>query len=226
MFTRRTIARRPALAALLVAALVAAVIAAVTWPRAERFFAARTSEAATATLALTLEGLRGELARAEPLPGLLAERPILVELLRDPTNEGLLPYTNEQLRQTAIGLGVSDIYLMDTTGLAIAASNYRRDDTFIGRRFDYRPYFTEALEAGFGRFHALGNTSGRRGYFVAAPVLDGTEITGVIAVKITLEDAEESWAAGPMDVLVVDQSNVVFLSNRPDWHFRTLGALP
>lgn len=225
MTQRPLLSRRPALAALLLTALLAALVAAVAWPRFDRFFGARTSEAASATLALTLEGLRGELARAAPLPELLAERPILTELLRDPGNQGLLPYANEQLRQTAIRLGVSDIYLMDRSGLAIAASNYRREDTFIGQNFAFRPYFAQALAGGPGRFHALGTTSGQRGYFFAAPVLSGTEIAGVIAVKITLEDTEASWAEGPMDVLVADQSNVIFLSDRPEWHFRTLGGL-
>jgi len=217
--------RRPALAALLVAALLAAAIATMAWPRLERLFAERSAEAAQATLALTLEGLRGELARAAPLPALLAERPILRDVLAEPDNQGLLPFANEQLRQTALRLGVSDIYLMDTTGLTIAASNYRLDDTFIGRRFEYRPYFSESLSGGPGRFHALGTTSGRRGYFFAAPVLSGTDIAGVLAIKITLEDAEESWAAGPMDIFVADQSGVIFLSNRADWHFRTLAPL-
>ena len=217
--------RRPALLVLLAAILLAVAAAGLTWPRVERFFAARTAETAEATLALTLEALRGELARAAPLPALLAERPILAELLRDPENDGLLPFANEQLRQTAMALNVSDIYLMTRDGMTIASSNYRRDTSFIGRRFDYRPYFTEALAGGPGRFHALGTTSGQRGYFFAAPVLVGTEILGVIAVKITLEDIEASWAAGPMDVLVVDQSNVVFLSDRADWRFRTITGL-
>ena len=225
MFANPPMARRPALAALLIAALLTLVVSVTAWPRLERFFAERTAETAEATLALALEGLRGELDRAAPLPRLLAERPILAELLREPENEGLLPFANEQLRQTAIRLGVSDIYLLDRSGLTIAASNYRLDNTFIERRFDYRPYFTEALSGGPGRFHALGTTSGQRGYFFAAPVLSGTEIIGVIAVKITLEEIEASWAAGPMDVIVADQNNVIFLSDRPEWHFRTFGGL-
>lgn len=188
-------------------------------------FAARTADAAAASLALTLESLRGEMSRTSPLPALLAERPILARLLQEPDNEGLFPFANEQLRQTAIRLGVSDIYLMDATGLTIAASNYRRPDTFIGQTFTYRPYFQQALAGGPGRFHALGTTSGLRGYFFAAPVLSGTEIAGVIAIKITLEDAEASWAESPLDIIVADQNNVVFLSDRPEWHFRTLGGL-
>ncbi|MEM9319919.1 MAG: ATP-binding protein [Pseudomonadota bacterium] len=217
--------RRPALSALVVGLLLAGLVAVFALPRLERLFLLRLGDSAEATLALTLEGLRSELDRAAPLPALLAERPILLELLRDPGNAGLTPFANEQLRQSALRLNVSDIYLLDQDGLTIAASNYRRPDTFIGRSFDYRPYFTQAMAGGPGRFHALGTTSGRRGYFFASAVLDGPGYAGVVAVKITLDQVENSWAEGPFDVIVTDQSNVIFLSDRPEWHFRALGGL-
>ncbi|MEM6610492.1 MAG: ATP-binding protein [Pseudomonadota bacterium] len=217
--------RRPALFALSAAIGLAIVVALIALPRLERLFTLRMGENARAALALTIESLRSELDRAAPLPQLLAERPILAELLRDPENQGLLPFANEQLRQSAIRLGVSDIYLLDAEGQTIAASNYRRNDTFIGRSFGYRPYFLEALAGGPGRFHALGTTSGRRGYFFAAPVLDQNQVGGVLAVKITLDHVEDSWREGMIDVIVTDQSNVIFLSGRPAWHFRTMGGL-
>lgn len=199
--------------------------AVLAYPRLERAYEIQIGDRDRATLELATQNLRGALRRAEVLPALLAERAILAQLLRNPTNSGLVPFVNEQLRQTALSLDVSDVYLMDATGLTIAASSYRTERSFIGRNFSYRPYFSDAIAGGLGRFHALGTTSGERGYFFAAPVYDGTEITGVVGVKITLDAFEATWAESGSTIIVRDMSNVIFLSDRPDWHFRTFGPL-
>jgi len=223
----RTSFASPRLLRLLVLGLVlSTVLGLAALPRVERYFLTQAALHEEAVLRLTTEALRGALSRTEVLPGLLAERPILTRILRDPDNQGLLPYANEQLRQTALRLDVADIWVMDADGLTVAASNYRRDTSFVGRRFDYRPYFIDAMTEGRGRFHALGTTSGQRGYYFAAPVLDGTEIVGVVAVKILLEEFEATWREGDNSVVVTDPSNVIFLSDRRDWHFASLGPIP
>ena len=207
-----------ALALMCLAALLA-------YPRLERAYAIAIGARDSATLELTIQNLRGALDKAEVLPPLLAERASIARLLSDPDNSGLLPFVNEQLRQTALSLDVSDVYVMDASGLTIAASSYRTDRSFVGRNFAYRPYFTDAIAGGIGRFHALGTTSGERGYFFAAPVIDGTETTGVVAVKITLDDFEATWDESATTVIVQDMANVIFLSDRQDWHFRTFGPM-
>ena len=207
------------------AILAIAALALAAYPSIERVFVTRASDAGETTLRIAVEGLSGTLDRFEPLPKLIAERPILVDLLKDPTNEGLLPFVNEQLRLTALTLGVSDVFLMDVGGLTIAASSYRKDLSFVGRNFSYRPYFVQAVEGGLGRYFAMGTTSGERGYFFAAPVLDNTRVMGVIAVKFVVDSFEDAWRGGPSEILVTDLANVVFMASREDWHFRTLGPL-
>ena len=216
--------RRRALGLALAVAAFAAVAAAV-YPSIERFFLTRASDAGETTLRIAVEGLSGTLDRFEPLPKLIAERPILIDLLKDPTNEGLLPFVNEQLRLTAMTLGVSDVYLMDRVGTTIAASSYRKERSFVGRNFEFRPYFTQAIEGGLGRYFAMGTTSGERGYFFAAPVLDNTRVLGVIAIKFVVDPFEEAWRGGPSEILVTDYAGVVFMASRVDWHFRTLAPL-
>lgn len=216
---------RRAINVLVVCVAVALALSIAALPRVERYFLIQAGGANDATLRLATEVLRGSLSRAEALPSLLAERPILRTLLRDPTNSGVLPFANEQLRQTALALDVSDVYVMDRAGTTIAASSYRTDRSFVGRNFAFRPYFSDALAGGTGRFHALGTTSGERGYFFAAPVLDDTEIIGVVAVKITMDQFEDTWRDGGADLIVTDSSNVVFMSSRSDWLFRTLGPV-
>lgn len=216
---------RRSIKVLVLCVAVALALSVAALPKAERYFLTQAGLSSDATLRLATEVLRGSLSRAEALPSLLAERPILRTLLRDPTNSGVLPFSNEQLRQTALALDVADVYVMDPSGLTIAASSYRTDRSFIGRYFNYRPYFTQALAGGTGRFHALGTTSGERGYFFAAPVIEDTDIVGVVAVKITMDQFEDTWRDGGADLIVTDSSNVVFMSSRQDWLFRTLGVV-
>ncbi|MEX3015082.1 sensor histidine kinase [Gymnodinialimonas hymeniacidonis] len=224
----RTRAARPRRAIWLVALAVCAALIGVlaAQPRIERLYFRQAGAEDTATLRLATQVLRGALERTQALPALIADRQILHQTLAEPENEGLVPFTNEMLRQAALSLEVSDIYVMDLSGRTIATSNYRSDTSFLGRSFSFRPYFSDALSAGLGRFHALGTTSGQRGYFFAAPVIDNTEVLGVVAVKLSLDGFEEAWAESASTIIVTDVNNVVFLSDRPDWHFRTIAPLP
>ncbi len=224
----RTRATRPRRAIWVVVLVVAVTLVGIlaSVPRIERLYLRQAGAEDAATLRLATQVLRGALERTEALPALIAERPILHQLLADPENDGLVPFTNEMLRQAALSLEVSDIYVMDVDGRTVASSNYRSDTSFMGRVFDFRPYFTDALGAGLGRFHALGTTSGQRGYFFAAPVIDNTQIVGVVAVKLNLDGFEEAWAESVANIMVTDVNNVVFLSDRADWHFRTVAPLP
>lgn len=207
-------------------AVVVILAAALTIrPSVERIFLDRIATEGAATLNIAVEGLDSTLERFEPLAKLIAERPILTQLLGDPDNQGIKPFVNEQLRLTALTLGVSDVYLMDIGGTTIAASNYRKETSFVGRNYSYRPYFQEALGGGLGRFFARGTTTGQRGYFFAAPVLDQTRIVGVLVVKFLIDPFEASWQGGGSEIIVTDRAGVVFMSSRPDWHFRTLAPL-
>ena len=197
----------------------------MVFARTEAFFVQQSAQRAQATLRLAVEGLTGAIDRFRPLPSLIAERPLLTRALREPENEGIVPFLNEQLRQTAFSIGASDVYLMDIGGTTVAASNYRKPLSFVGQNFAYRPYFTVALDGGTGHFAALGTTSGERGYFIAAPVLEDTRIIGVLAVKFTVEEFEEAWRGGTSDIIVTDLNDVVFMSSRDDWHFRHLTPL-
>lgn len=209
-----------------VAVLLALCVILAAYPRIERLYLRQAGADDAATLRLATQVLLGALERTQALPALIADRPILRQLLAEPENEGLVPFTNELLRQSALSLDVSDIYVLDPDGRTIAASNYRSEHSFMGRSFAYRPYFTDAMGAGLGRFHALGTTSGQRGYFFASPVIDNTRIIGVVVVKLRLDTFEEAWRALDASIMVTDINNVVFLSDRADWHFRTTAPLP
>jgi len=210
-------------AALLLA--LVALVALVAWPRVERHYLLRAGDAGADALQLSVAGLRGALDRFAPLPALIAERPILAQLLADPDNPALLAQVNTLLLDTAGTLQASDVYLIDMTGLTLAASSYRKPLSFVGQNFDYRPYFTDAAAGQLARYFALGTTSGERGYFYAAPVWRGGDVIGVVALKFTIDAFEDAWRSGPSELMVTDGNGVVFMSSRPDWHFRTRAPL-
>jgi two-component system C4-dicarboxylate transport sensor histidine kinase DctB len=177
------------------------------------------------TLRLAEASLRGQLARFERLPGLLAEERVLRSLLLAPNDQALVGPANLYLRETARRLGASDIYVMSRDGLTLAASNFDQPHSFVGGNFAFRPYFRDAINGGEGRFFALGTTSNKRGYYFGAPVDVGGIVRGVLVIKIDLDEIEMAWASNDLRIVVMDPEGIVFLSNRPDWLFRALAPL-
>ncbi|WCQ98215.1 sensor histidine kinase [Paracoccus aestuarii] len=176
-------------------------------------------------LRLAVSGLRGELARYERLPELMARSGVLVEALRPDAGVADVAAANLYLRHVAQLMGLSDAYVMTATGRTIAASNFDRDLSFVGESFEYRPYFTDAITGGPGRFFALGTTSGKRGYYFSAPVMDRGRILGVLALKVDVDLIEDSWRAAEYEMIVTDDEGIVFLASRRDWQFRSLAPL-
>ncbi len=197
----------------------------ILFPALERVYLAQLGTREASTLVLAVEGLTGSLRRYEALPILIAERPDLVRALRDPGDGALIDKINTDLEATAEEVGLSDIFLMDRSGLTIAASNHWKELSFVGQNFSYRPYFTMALAGDRGKFFALGTTSGERGYFFAEPVRDGAEILGVLAVKFTVDTFEAAWRDGTNEIIVQDDAGVIFMASREEWHFRSLAPL-
>lgn len=195
------------------------------FPALERVYLGQLARKEASTLTLAVEGLNGSLRRFEALPQLISERAEVIRALQTPSDPTLIARVNADLHRTAEMVGLSDVFLIDRSGLTIAASNHWKELSFVGQNFEYRPYFTLALSGQQGRFFALGTTSGERGYFFAEAVRDGQDIIGVLAVKFTVDAFEEAWSVGDNVVAVKDDVGVVFMSNRPDWHFRTFEPL-
>ncbi|MED5466932.1 MAG: sensor histidine kinase, partial [Pseudomonadota bacterium] len=89
-----------------------------------------------------------ELNRYLPVPALIAEHPLLADALKQPNDAVTLLRANEQMQRMATIVGGSDIYLMDLSGLTIAANNFGQPDTFVGNNYAFRPYFSEAVQTG------------------------------------------------------------------------------
>jgi two-component system C4-dicarboxylate transport sensor histidine kinase DctB len=206
-------------------ALFVLITSTVSWPRLQERYTNAAEQDAEAVLRLVGDALDQTVKRYQHVPTLIADDPILLELLEASDNQGLVPFINEKLRLQAVTIGASDIYIMDTSGTTVATSNYRMERSFLGQNFAYRPYFQEAMAGEITQFHALGTTSGSRGFFFAAPVLNGIQVVGVMAVKVTVDDIENAWLQSSRRTIVADANGIAFLASQPEYRLRALAPL-
>ncbi|WP_116475319.1 sensor histidine kinase [Zobellella maritima] len=191
-----------------------------SWARNQAMEQARTR--ADANLSRYMLNLQHQLDRYKDLPRLLANQEQLVQLLQSPDDPVRVKRANRYLSWANDTMGATDSYLLDTDGITRAASNWNQPHSFIGNDYSFRPYFQQAAEGAASRYFALGNTSGVRGYFFSYPVRLADQIIGVVVVKVDLEDIEADWSDPLLDILVMDEDGVIFISTRAHWRFRTL----
>jgi two-component system C4-dicarboxylate transport sensor histidine kinase DctB len=180
-------------------------------------------------LQLMAPDLQSLLQKYETLPFVLGFQPDLIEALANPSDTRAISRLNSTLKTIQHQANVGAIYVMDRDGLTIGASNWDQPLGFVGKNFSYRPYFDAALKGRAGRFYGIGTSTSEAGYFIAQPVYGngsaGGPVTGVVAVKISLADFERTWRSSDDAIVLADRSGVIFLSNRPDWIYRSLTPL-
>ncbi|MEM8978093.1 MAG: ATP-binding protein [Pseudomonadota bacterium] len=186
------------------------------------YFKAQDLEAAAARLTLYRSTLQAELQNFAHLPFLLSLDPVVAETL----NGGPTARLDARLARFAQSAGIDAIYLMDSDGLTISASNARTDQSFVGQNYGFRPYFQAALKGELGEFYGIGATTGVPGYFFAMAVRAGGETPrGVIAIKLDLSDLQANWQASGARILLSNADGVVLLASDPSWRYRTLNPL-
>ncbi|MDQ1813987.1 ATP-binding protein [Massilia sp. CCM 9210] len=209
----------------LLALLASAGLVAATYHWAARQGGADELERGARQLQLMAPELESALDKFETLPYVVGLQENVAALLAQPGERARIDQVNRSFKAIARQSRVGAIYLMDRAGNTIAASNWDLPLTFVGRNFGYRPYFREALAGRAGRFYGIGSTTSEPGYFIAQPVMVGATVSGVVAVKISLDEFERNWAGAEDAIVLADRADVVFLSNRPQWKYRSLRPL-
>ena len=225
MLMNSTLPRRPRWRSL---ALLALCLAPLLWPLehlAERYYRSELAGQNRQTLDLYVANLLGTLHRYEVLPQILGDLPALRVALSAPDDGVAQGNANRLLKNISAQTGAEVMYLMDPSGKTLAASNWDKHDSFVGRNFAFRPYFIEAMAGRLGRFFGLGTTSAKRGYFFAAAVHDREKVIGVLVVKVDLDHTESLWGKTPEQLLVTDHNGVVILTSRQEWRFRATRPL-
>lgn len=169
--------------------------------------------------------LNAQLDRYQVIPQLVAKNQQLIDLLNDPQSTPRTDIANRFLMEINEIIGASDTYLMNSSGLTLAASNWQKERPFVGRNFSFRPYFIDAVKGNLGRYFALGTTSGKRGYYFSYPIIYAAEVKGVLVVKMNLSNVEKHWAQREIKFIVSDKDEIVFITTQPEWLYNSLSPL-
>ncbi|MDH2078315.1 ATP-binding protein [Pseudomonas atacamensis] len=207
--------------------IVGTVIAATLAMRhAERQALEEDAARANQQLGLYANSLHTLIDRYRALPAVLALDPQLRSALAGPVDAAQQAALNVKLEKINGAAQSSTLELLDRTGLAVAASNWRLPSSYVGHNYGFRPYFSQTRTQGTGRFYAVGVTSGIPGYFLSSAVLgDNDEFLGAMVVKLEFPELEREWSQGSDTLLVSDARGIIFIANQPGWRYRALRAL-
>jgi two-component system C4-dicarboxylate transport sensor histidine kinase DctB len=204
----------------------AALAATLAIRHAERQALEEDAARANQQLALYANSLHTLIDRYRALPAVLALDPQLRSALAGTVDAEEQSALNLKLEKINGAAQSSTLELLDHTGLAVAASNWRLPSSYVGHNYGFRPYFSQTRTQGTGRFYAVGVTSGIPGYFLSSAVLgDNDEFLGAMVVKLEFPELEREWSQGNDTLLVSDARGIIFIANQPGWRYRALRAL-
>lgn len=207
-----------AVVALALVALVLVIAANLGRTRAVAGVRAQAENAATLAIAV----LRGELEKQRAVPLILARDPDVRRALEGGDPHALDTKFSAIARETR----ASVIYLLDTRGVAIAASNWDEPASFVGSDYSFRDYYRRAMAEGGAEQFALGTVSNRPGLYITSRVDGAAGPLGVLVVKVEFPQVEADWKALGGQIYVTDRRGVVLLSTVEAWRFHVEQALP
>ena len=208
----------PALAAIL---LVALVVLGAAWIAYLRQLAELERQVGD-RLTLNLRAVESEIERFRYLPDVIGQDRRIADMLREPGADGAISAANAYLEAVRGASGADELYVLDLSGETLAASNWQEPGSFVGHNYAFRPYFTDAVAKGRGRFYAVGVTTGKPGYFLASRLDDGDRPLGVVVTKLDMSPLSVTWAAAGEMSAIADRDGVVFLSGAPGWLYRPM----
>ena len=151
----------------------------------------------------------------------------LVEALEQ-TNLETIFRANQILDHFTRSMDLDVTYLMDQNGITLCSSNRNAGDSFVGKDFSFRPYYSKAIAGESATYLALGTTSSKRGVYFSHPVYNrsGNTIIGVAVIKSSIEFMESSLFSKSKEILLfTDPKGMIFMSNVPEYRFKLLWSL-
>ncbi|QBY00309.1 sensor histidine kinase [Rhodophyticola sp. CCM32] len=207
---------------LIVFVIAVALATFATWVVSHLYFISEEIQRAEARLSLYRSTVLAEVERFEHLTLVLSVDPFVLEALVSAPTDAL----NRRLAAFTEAAGLDAIFLMQSDGETIAASNAGQPGSFLGENYSFRPYFQQALAGGHGTFYGIGATTGLPGYFIADPVRGPAgNVIGVVALKISLAPFEQSWRDAGEQVFLANRQDVVLLASDAGWRYSSLDPL-
>jgi Signal transduction histidine kinase regulating C4-dicarboxylate transport system len=175
-------------------------------------------------LTVNLHAVESEIERFRYLPDVISKDQRIIELL-EATDDAAIDTANDYLKTVRSMSGADELYVVDLAGDTLAASNWDEEGSFVGHNYGFRPYFTQAIAQGSGRFYAVGVTTGRPGYFLSSRVVHQGQTIGVVVAKVDMGPLARTWAEAGDVTAIADKEGIVFLSGEPRWIYRPLYRL-
>jgi two-component system C4-dicarboxylate transport sensor histidine kinase DctB len=210
-----------ALALLLIT--IAALHAAGVYGRSAALSALEEQGQADASLKVAL--LRAVLERPRALPFLLSRDRDVTEALAG-SDSAPRSFLDRKLEELVAGTSAAVIYVIDTKGVAISASNWREPTSFVGNDYSFRAYFSRAMKDGTAEHFALGSVSKRPGLYISHRIGPAAAPLGVVVVKMEFDQLERDWHETRRPSYIVDADHVVLITSIPSWRFMTTEPLP
>lgn len=208
----------------LLAIATIAVLAGSTWWIARLGGLDRLERQLDDRLTVSLRAVESEIERYRYLPDVVSQDPRIVALLADGGAEAIA-IANRYLQVVRDMAGADELYVVDIAGTTLAASNWNEPGSFVGHNYAFRPYFTDAIRTGAGRFYAVGVTTGRPGYFLSSRVTSAGKPIGVVVAKVDMAPLAQTWARAGDLTAVADRDGVIFMSGEPRWTYHPLHPL-
>ncbi len=168
--------------------------------------------------------LRTVLEKYRALPFVLSQDSALATALAA-NDAGALDRLNRKLETLAAGTKAAVIYVIGNDGVAVAASNWHEQTSFVGNDYRFREYFQRALAKGQAEHFALGSVSKKPGLYISQRIDGSNGPLGVVVVKVEFDDVEADWNASGKPSYVVDERGIVLVTSIPSWRFMTVGEI-
>ncbi len=139
--------------------------------------------------------------------------------------EGLVLSVNRSLNATNQKAESDVLYVLNSEGTTLAASNWLEERSFVGHNYAFRPYYKDAIDGREVGFFAVGATTGVPGFFMSHAVVNEAGVSGVIVAKVDLRPLQQQWHDGGEHVIVTDKNGVIFLSSRDEWRYRAVSPI-
>ncbi len=177
------------------------------------------------SLVLTNRAIATEVERFRYLPLVIGEDARIRALSAAGRDAAVLNAANLYLQTVVRQAGAAELYVLDSRGVTLAASNFATAESFIGHDYSFRPYFQDAIRNGEGRYYAIGVTTKKPGYFLSSRIDIPDRPPIIVVVKADLQPLEVTWEAAGVQTAIADRWGIVFLSGNPDWKYRPLTPL-
>ena len=207
------------LSLLFAASLIAATVYGFIYERESKILVEEAQVAAQ----LQAEVLKSELEKQRSIPAILAMDTDLIESVQNPSLQHSLAIS-KKLERVHHDTHSAVIYVIDEHGRTLSASNYAAPDSFAGKNFSFRRYFSEALKRRDAEQFALGAVSKRPGLYIAHRIETGAGSSGVVVVKVEFDEMEASWRDSSTKTFVTDASQHILLASAPKLRFQKLPA--